>query len=153
MGQYVSAAFAIVLLALVTVSGMSLAGAFEARATLSAITVMAAADMAIDGGYTSAVQSAIQSALTAHGLTGTASVSVSVPADADGDGDTAGTTAYYGDTYTVSITYDLPVALPGGALSIPVTTSAPGVSTYPCTAVSAAAGNCAAPAAIPGGSV
>ena len=147
MGQYVSAAFAIVLLALVTVSGMSLAGAFEARATLSTITVMAASDMAVDGGYTPAVQAAIQSALAAHGLSGTATVSVMVNNGASNN------TAWYGDTYTVSITYQLPIALTGGSVTIPVTTSAPGVSTYPCTAVQAGAGNCTAPSSIPGGSV
>ncbi len=147
MGQYVSAAFAIVLLALVTVSGMSLAGAFEARATVSTITVMAAADMSVDGGYTSAVQAAIQSALVAHGLSGTANVSVMV------NNGTSNNTAWYGDTYTISITYQLPVGLTGGSVTIPVTTTAPGVSTYPCTATQAGAGNCTAPASIPGGSV
>ena len=147
MGQYVSAAFAIVLLALVTVSGMSLAGAFEARATVSTITVMAATDMSVDGGYTPAVQAAIQSSLTAHGLSGTASVSVMVN---NGQSDN---TAWYGDTYTVSITYELPIALTGGSVTIPVTTSAPGVSTYPCTAAQATVGNCTAPSSIPGGSV
>lgn len=142
MGEYISGAIAIFAVALTVLSGVALSAGMAARATLSSITTMAAADMAVDGGYTSQVQSAVQSALATHNLTGTATLTVYPNAP-----------AYYGDTYTVAITYDLPVILPNGLLTVPVTTSAPGVSTYPCSAGQAGAGSCAAPATMPGGGV
>lgn len=147
MGEYISGAIAIFAVALTVLSGVALSAGLAARATLSAITAQASADMAVDGGYTAEVRSAVQSALAAHGLTSTATVNVMVN---NGNSTNA---AYYGETYTVAITYDLPVILPSGLLTIPVTTSAPGVSTYPCSAGQAGTGSCAAPATISGGGV
>lgn len=142
MGEYIGAVISIFALALTVLSGVALASGYEARATLSAITAQASADMAVDGGYTADVQAAIKAALAAHGLTGAATASVA-PAGPD----------YYGQTYTVTIDYQLPVILPSGAITVPLTTSAPGVSTYPCTAAEAGAGGCAAPAVISAGGV
>ncbi len=140
MGQYIGGAISIFALAITLLSGMALAGAEQARATISAITTQASKDMAVDGGYTAAVQAAIQAALVAHGLNGSATASV-----------TPGGPDYYGETYTVTIDYQLPVILPGGAVTVPLSTSAPGVSTYPCTAAEASAGGCAAPPVIGAG--
>ncbi len=140
MDQYIAGVISIFALAITMLSGMALAGAEQARATLSAITTMASKDMAVDGGYTAQVRAAIEAALAAHGLQGSATAVVT-PAGPD----------YYGQTYTVTIDYQLPVILPGGDITVPLSTSAPGVSTYPCTAAEASAGGCAAPPVISAG--
>lgn len=147
MGDVIGAAIAIVALAFTMLSGFALSIAYEARATLSAITVQASEDMAIDGGYTSAVQQVITAALAAHNLNGQASAVVTV------NNGNSTNTALYGQTFTISITYQLPVILPNGAITVPITTSTPGISTYPCAPAQAVAGTCTAPASIPAGSL
>lgn len=146
MGELIGAVISLFALAVSMLSGVALAGAYEAKATLSAITVQAAADMAIDGGYTSSVQQAIAAALAAHNLNGQATVVVMA------NNGNSTNTALYGQTFTIWITYQLPVILPNGAVTVPITTSAPGISTYPCAPAQAAAGTCTAPASIPAGS-
>ncbi|MHB1787604.1 MAG: hypothetical protein ACYCS7_16000 [Acidimicrobiales bacterium] len=137
MGEIIGAAIAIVALAFTMVSGLTVATAYSARADISTITTQAAADMSVNGGYTSAVQAAILAALAARGFTAQPTIQVS-PQGPD----------YYGQTYTITIDYPLTVDMAGAQVPAPIQTSAPGVSTYPCTATEAQAGACTAPATI-----
>lgn len=142
MDGLIGAAIGILSLGLVSLAGMAAGQAFEARSTLSAVASMAAADVGVDGGYTAAVQSAVEAALAARGLTAPASVSVNPSGP-----------VYYGATYTFELDYRLPVTIGGATATVPVAVAEPGVSTYPCSSAQETAGGCPAPAVIPAGSL
>ena len=137
MGEIIGAAIAIAALAFTMLSGLGVATAYSARADIATIATQAAADMGVQGGYTSGVQAALLAALAARGFMAEPTIQVSPNAP-----------DYYGETFTITVDYPLTVGVGGVQAPAPIKVSVPGVASYPCTATEAQAGACTAPATI-----